>query len=131
MFSLTACLPEPEEAFDAASNIIFQMYDEQLLNVGERFFLLHEPIEGNERALENKELYDSLKSLKEKEEVCIVYFVDKNVILFSKGAYFQSVSGIAKTRNSPELKRDWGIGFDGGMTYTQIDDNTYKFFDGL
>ena len=143
LFAFTGCFPEmadsdkiykrEHELFNDTSSILFEMLDEKIFDAGAFLNIFDtEYIEGNENALKNAELVDLLKKLSKNAEIAQVYVVDKNVILYSHGAYFQSVSGIVKTRNNPELKANWGnTGFDGCMTYKEIDAGTFSFSDGL
>ena len=139
---LQGCMPKPVDnkknyenganEFNKISEIIFGMYDDGVIDYTTILNLSDiEQFSGSEEALNDESLYNLLITIRKNYEINTVYIVDSNVILYSAGGFFQSVSGIVKTRNNPELVRDWHIGTDGAITYEQIAENTYIFSDGL
>lgn len=106
--------------------------------IGKKLFLLYD--KGNITIGETIHDYDYEDKLelkkalsKYKRKVAAVYFVDKNVMLLSFGATFQSVEGIAITRNNAELKDTYeNTGFDTGtLRYSELIPNVYHFNAGL
>lgn len=120
--------------FTEAANELFDLLDREEIRTGEAL-LLSEFVEDDAsyaRLRKNVALSRALKRLYEKCGVIAVEPVEKNVILFSCGACYQSVSGIVKTRNAPHLKDYWeGTGYDRGMSYGKIDADTHFFDVGL
>lgn len=118
------------------SDAIFQAYDEGELSVGDQ---LHSPphstldLEKIE-TLYSKDIVKKMKRLNRNAGVYTYIVADEDVIYFSFGAFFQSISGIAITRNGKELSNDGGskaMVFDGVMRYEYIEEGVYRFYDGL
>ena len=107
-------------------------------NLGDRLFLLYDGgYIGDSESITSCDYEDKPKLeealSKYKSKIVRVHFVDKNVILLSFGAVFQSVDGIAIRRNNTELKTTYkNTGFDTGtLRYTQLIPNVYHFTAGL
>lgn len=118
------------------SEAIFQVYDEGEISVGDQY---HSP-PYSPRDIEKLEAYytenviNKMKRLNKNAGVYTYILADQDVIYFSFGAFFQSVSGIAITRNGKELSFNDELSsrfFDGATTYEYIEDNVYYFYDGL
>ena len=110
--------------FGDIGNKLFLLYDEGYLKVGEVVsFAEYNP--------KNPKVEDALS--KYKSDIAGVYIVDKDVILISFGAVFQSVDGIAIRRNNAEFKNTYkGTGFDEGtLKYTELKANIFHFTAGL
>jgi hypothetical protein len=111
---------ENEDMFSEISNIMFEMYDSGLW--GDQISL--------EEILEHKEW----ANIKELQRIVIsIRFVEPDVILFVTEAPFHALRGIAITRNDRDTNtlrsNDWP-GIDGGMRFSNIDDNVYIFSGG-
>ena len=104
-----------EDTFISISAILFEMYDEK------------GRIPTNEERLENEELHGLTEKLM--ETIVSIRFVDPDVILFTTDTPFQSVRGIAITRNDfeHEPRTIWGIQ---GLAFSRIDNNIYRFDGG-
>jgi len=106
--------------FYAVSDAIFQAYDDGEILVGEHY--------------SNNEIVKEMEKLERTAGVRSYYLVDEDVIYFSFGAFFQSISGIAICRNGKDLLIDDTLElqpFDGVPTYKYIADGVYHFSDGL
>jgi len=106
--------------FYAISDAIFQAYDDGEISVGEGF--------------SSHEIVKKMEKLKRSTGVYGYILVDKDVIYFSFGAVFQSISGIAICRNGKDLSTDETLEsqpYDGVPTYKYITDGVYHFSDGL
>jgi len=115
---------------------IFQAHDEGEISVGDQF---HSPpystldIEKLESHY-TEDVINKMKKLNKNAGVYTYIVAGQDVIYFSYGAFFQSISGIAITRNGRELSFHDELSsrfFDGATTYEYIEDNVYYFFDGL
>ena len=106
--------------FYAVSDTVFQAYDDGEIAVGERF--------------SSDVIINKMEKLEKTTGVYNYFLVDEDVIYFSFGAFFQSISGIAITRNGKDLLTDDMLEsqpFDGVPTYKYITDGVYHFSDGL
>lgn len=103
---------------------LFNLYDKGYLEVGE-------VITTAEYDVKRTKVENVLS--KYKREVSAVYLVDKDVVLFSFGAIFQGVDGIAIRRNNAELENTYeSTGFDSGtLMYRQLIPNVFHFTAGL
>lgn len=110
--------------FEDMGNQLFLLYDDGYLAVGE--------VVGTAEYDIKKTKVQNVLS-KYKSDISAVYFVDKDVILISFGAIFQSVDGIAIRRNSVDLKNTYECtGFDKGtLSYTELIPNVFHFSAGL
>ena len=106
--------------FYTVSDAIFQAYDDGEISVGEHF--------------SSDEIINKMEKLEKYAGVYRYILVDKDVIYFSFGAVFQSISGIAICRNGKDLFTDTTLEsqpYDGVPTYKYITDGVYHFSDGL
>ncbi|MEN1760395.1 hypothetical protein [Anoxynatronum sibiricum] len=110
--------------FEEMGNQLFLLYDDGYLTVGE--------VLGTADYHTKKPKVESIVS-KYKREIIAIYLVDKDVVLISFGAVFQSVDGIAIRRNNAELKNTYeGTGFDEGtLNYSELLENVFHFSAGL
>ncbi len=118
------------------SEAIFQSYDEGEISVGDQY---HSPPYSTQNIVKleshyTEDVINTMKKLNKNAGVYTYILADQDVIYFSFGAFFQSISGIAITRNDRELSFNDEISsrfFDGATTYEYIEDNVYYFYDGL
>lgn len=106
--------------FYAVSDAIFQAYDDGKVSVGERY--------------PSNEIEKKMEKLERSAGVYSYDLVDKDVIYFSFGAVFQSISGIAICRNGKDPSVDQIMpprSFDGMTIYKYITNGVYHFSDGL
>jgi hypothetical protein len=110
------------ENFGELGNQLFHLYNEGYLKMGDTLGF-------NEYDAKNPKVENVLSKYKGK--IACIYIVDKDVILLSFGAIFQSVDGIAIRRNNAELKNTYeGTGFE-AMHYTELITNVFHFTAGL
>lgn len=121
----------------AVSDAIFQAYDDGKVLVGDQF--ASEPYSTSDLDRMNtffsNKVINKMKKLNRSAGVNTYIVADEDVIYFSFGAVFQSISGIAICRNDKDPSTDKELHsrfFDGVPTYTNIgEDGVYLFFDGL
>ncbi|OPJ59254.1 hypothetical protein [Clostridium chromiireducens] len=108
------------QSFQEIGNQIFNLYDEGDLKDEDVINVTN-----------NYKVKDILS--KYQSTVTTVYIVNKDVILISFGAIFQSIDGIAIRRNNAELKNTYKItGFDKGtLNYCELIPNVYHFNAGV
>jgi len=109
--------------FQEIGNEIFVLYDDGYLKVGESV-----------GTAENDSEKPKVKTILSKYNIInSIYLVDKDVILISFGARFQSVDGIAIRRNNAELKNTYeGTGYDKGtLHYNELISNVFHYNAGL
>jgi hypothetical protein len=111
------------QTFEDMGNQLFLLYDEGYLKIGEHVGT----------ADYDKEKPKVKTILSKYKCISSMYIVDKDVILISFGAIFQSIDGIAIRRNNAELKDTYkGTGFDEGtLNYTELIPNVFHFSAGL
>ncbi|HJF33233.1 MAG TPA: hypothetical protein K8V56_15840, partial [Sporosarcina psychrophila] len=123
--------------FYAVSDAIFQAYDDGKVPVGEHFSSWSSntnDLENPDSVFSSNEIVKKMEKLKRSAGVGAYTLVDKDVIYFSFGAVFQSISGIAISRNGKDLSTDEILEskpYDGVPTYRYITDGVYHFTDGL
>lgn len=106
--------------FYAVSDAIFQAYDDGKVSVGEHY--------------SSNEIEKKMEKLERSAGVYSYDLVDEDVIYFSFGAVFHSISGIAICRNGKDPSVNQIMppsSFDGMTTYRYIKDGVYYFSDGL
>jgi len=106
--------------FYAVSDAIFQAYDDGKVSVGEHY--------------SSNKIVGKMDKLERAAGVRSYYLVDEDVIYFSFGAAFHTISGIAICRNGKDPSVDQIMpprSFDGMPTYRYIKDGVYHFSDGL
>jgi len=106
--------------FYAVSEAVFQAYDDGDISVGEHF--------------SSNDIVKKMEKLKRSAGIGTYTLVDKDVIYFSFGAFFHTISGIAICRNGKDLSTDDTLEstpYDGVPTYKFITDGVYQFSDGL
>jgi hypothetical protein len=110
------------------SKDIFDLYDKGYLGVGDYIDFDNEY---NKDKLPR--VYDDIKVINKRNQICGLKLIDKDVIFFTYGAYYQSVSGVAVTRNNIELKDTYkGTGYDEGtLRYTKTERNIFLYSVGL
>lgn len=109
--------------FQDMGNQLFLLYDDGYLKTGE-----------NVGTADYDKEKPKVKTILSKYKfINSMYLVDKDVVLISFGAMFQSVDGIAIRRNNAELKKTYkGTGFDEGtLNYTELIPNVFHFSAGL
>ncbi|WP_318617547.1 hypothetical protein [Sporosarcina sp. YIM B06819] len=109
-----------QKDFYAVSDAVFQAYDEGEISIGKHF--------------SSDEIVKKMEKLKRSAGVGNYTLVDKDVIYFSFGAFFHTISGIAICRNGKDPSVDQIVlpsSFDGMTTYRYIMDGAYYFSDGL
>jgi len=111
------------QTFEDMGNQLFLLYDEGYLKIGEHVGT----------ADYDKEKPKVKTIMSKCKCISSMYIVDKDVILISFGAIFQSIDGIAIRRNNAELKKTYkGTGFDEGtLNYTELIPNVFHFSAGL
>lgn len=122
--------------FFYVAEAIFQAYDEGEISVGDQY---HSPPYSKMDIEEIESHYtenvmNKMKRLNKNAGVYTYIVADEDVIYFSFGAFFQSISGIAITRNEKNPSADNALRarfFDGAIIYEYIEDNAYYFNDGL
>lgn len=109
--------------FQDIGNQLFILYDEGYLKIGEH----------SGTADYDKEKPKVKTILSKYKFISSMYLVDKDVVLISFGATFQSIDGIAIRRNNAELKKTYKVtGFDGGtLSYTELIPNVFYFSAGI
>lgn len=109
--------------FQDMGNQLFLLYDDGYLKTGEYVGT----------ADYDKEKPKVKTILSKYKFINSMYLVDKDVVLISFDANFQSVDGIAIRRNNAELKKTYkGTGFDEGtLNYTELIPNVFHFRAGL
>jgi len=123
--------------FYAVSDAVFQAYDDGKVSVGDHFSSWSSntsDLENTDSVFSSNEIVKKMEKLKQSAGVYGYDFVDKDVIYFSFGAVFQSISGIAISRNGKDLSTDETLEsqpYDGVPTYRYIMDGVYHFTDGL
>ncbi|MBE1553841.1 hypothetical protein [Sporosarcina limicola] len=123
--------------FYAVSDAIFQAYDDGKVSVGEHYSSWSSntnDLETPNSVFSSNEIVKKMEKLEQSAGVYGYNLVDKDVIYFSFGAVFQSISGIAICRNGKDLFTDETLEsqpYDGVPTYKYIADGIYHFSDGL
>ena len=124
------------EDYFYVSDAIFQAYDEGKISIKDQYqsprynTLDLDKLE----SLYSENVINKMKKLNRNAGVYTYILADEDVIYFSFGAFFQSISGIAITRNGKHPSTDDALKsrfFDGATSYRYIEDNVYYFFDGL
>ena len=125
-----------QDDFYAVSNAVFQAYDEGKLAVGEQF--ASPPYSTSDldrlRSVFSEDVIRKMKKLNRSAGVYSYIAADKDVVYFSFGAVFQSISGVAIVRNGKDPSKDEELKsrfFDGAIRYESIGNNAYHFNDGL
>lgn len=125
-----------QEDFNAVSDAVFQAYDESKLAVGEQFS--SPPYSTSDldrlRSVFSEDVIRKMKKLNRSAGVYTYIAADEDVVYFSYGAVFQSISGVAIVRNGKDPSKDEELKsrfFDGAIRYEPIGDNAYHFNDGL
>jgi len=107
--------------FQDIGNQLFLLYDEGYLKVDESVGT----------ADYDKEKPKVKTILSKYKSISAMYMVDKDVVLISFGAIFQSVDGIAIRRNNAELKQTYDhTGFQ-AVHYNELIPNLFHFSGGL
>ena len=124
------------EDYFYVSDAIFQAYDEGKISIKDQYqsprynTLDLDKLE----SLYSENVINKMRKLNRNAGVYTYILADEDVIYFSFGAFFQSISGIAITRNGKDSSTDDALKsrfFDGATSYRYIEDNVYYFFDGL
>ncbi|MBD8004703.1 hypothetical protein [Bacillus norwichensis] len=103
------------------ANAIFEAYDE-----GKVLEELESLFPGN--------IIQEMNKLNKSAGVHTFIVADKDVVYFSYGAVFQSISGIAICRNDKDPSIDEALRsrfFDGAIQYKDLGQEAYLFNDGL
>jgi hypothetical protein len=120
--------PEQEDAFTLyqddfymVADAIFEAYDNDKIQVEERIHArdldrLEEPF--------SKQIVQKMQELHRDAEVFMIIMADKDVIYFANDGFFQSIKGIAITRNGKDPNTDEALKarfFDGSPNYKYIE----------
>ncbi|MET3575062.1 hypothetical protein ACFFIY_04600 [Bhargavaea ullalensis] len=125
-----------ESNFNVVAAAAFDGLDTGRISVGDEFDISSNgtyDLERLERAFAPATLR-KMKELHKRAGIYRVILADGDVIYFSRGAVFQSISGIAIVRNGKDPAADAELHaryFDGVIRYEPIGDGAYEFFDGL
>ncbi|RST59356.1 hypothetical protein D5F11_012220 [Siminovitchia terrae] len=122
--------------FYAVANAIFEAYDEGKVSIGNQY---HSPSYSTNDLEELESLFpgniiQTMDRLNKSAGVHTYIVADKDVIYFSYGAVFQSISGIAICRNDKDPSSDETLRsrfFDGAIQYEDLGKGAYLFSDGL
>lgn len=125
-----------ENDYIYVSEAIFEAYDEGKMEVGDQF---HSPPYStmDEEELVSifpAEVINKMKKLNKNAGVYTYIVADEDVVYFSFGSFFQSINGIAITRNGKDPSTDQALKtryFDGATSFDHITDHAYYFYDGL
>ena len=116
------------------SQVVFDVHDKGYFVVGSCLdieFKKDEIIELGKK-FNNTNFVEDFKTIHEKDHIRYLMLVDKDVIFFPCKAIFQSIRGIAITRNNAELKSSYKCtGYDGAARYEQIEPGVFSYEDGL
>lgn len=122
--------------YKTVADAMFKAYDNGALEIGDQFasppYSTYQINEINSEIANN--ITGSMENLNRFAGVYTYIMADEDVIYFSFGAVFQSIDGIAICRNGKVPSADAELikrFFDGGTSFTYIDDNGYYFCDGL
>jgi hypothetical protein len=119
--------------YNIVSDALFEAVDNGQISVGDQFSINKYDQEKLSRFLSDREIA-KMNRLKEYGGVYSIIIADRDVIYFSHGAVFQSISGIAITRNGKDPEADEGLKsrfFDGNTSFRHIINEAYYFSDGL
>lgn len=125
-----------QKDFYSVSDAIFQAYDEGDVSVEEQFasppFSTYDLDEL--KAVFSDKIINKMEKLNRSAGIYTYIVADEDVIYFSFGAVFQSISGIAISRNGKDPSSDEILKmrfFDGNTSYRYIREDAYHFSDGL
>ena len=124
------------EDYFYVSDAIFQAYDEGKISIKDQYQSPRNNTLDLDKleSLYSENVINKMRKLNRNAGVYTYILADEDVIYFSFGAFFQSISGIAITRNGKDPSTDDALKsrfFDGATSYRYIEDNVYYFFDGL
>ncbi len=122
--------------FYAVANAIFEAYDEGKVSIGNQY---HSPSDSAVNLEELESLFpgniiQEMNKLNKSAGVHTFIVADKDIVYFSYGAVFQSISGIAICRNDKDPSIDEALRsrfFDGAIQYKDLGQEAYLFNDGL
>ena len=125
-----------QDDYFAISDAIFQAYDEGKISIGDQFNLPAYNTYYSDKLKPTfpDEVIEKMGILSQSAGVSQYIVADEDVVYFSFGAFFQSVSGIAICRNDKDPSTDDSLKsrfFDGSPSYRYITDCAYHFSDGL
>ncbi|OAB28354.1 hypothetical protein PMSD_22785 [Paenibacillus macquariensis subsp. defensor] len=125
-----------QDEFIAVSDAIFKAYDLGKLSIGEEFASPPYRTYDLDRlnTLFSAKIVNKMKKVNRSAGVYTYILADKDVIYFSFGAVFQSISGIAICRNGKDPSTDETLKlrfFDGNTSFQYISEGAYHFSDGL
>ncbi|OAB40397.1 hypothetical protein [Paenibacillus antarcticus] len=125
-----------QDEFMAVSDAIFKAYDEGRVSIGEEFASPPYATYDLDRlsTLFSDKILNKMKKVNRSAGVYTYILADKDVIYFSFGAVFQSISGIAICRNGKDPSTDETLKsrfFDGNTSFEYISNGAYHFSDGL
>lgn len=125
-----------QDDFYAVSEAVYQAYDEGKLVVGEQF--ASPPYSTYDldrlRSLFSEDVVRKMGKLNRSTGVYAYIAADEDVVYFSYGAFFQSISGVAIVRNGKDPSKDGEMKsrfFDGAIRYEPIGEDAYHYYDGL
>ncbi|QWC22405.1 hypothetical protein KJK41_19430 [Bacillus haikouensis] len=119
--------------YTTVSDALFQAVDNGQISLGDEFST-HTYDQEKLRPILSARAIDKLGRLRESGGVYSIIIADRDVIYFTHGAVFQSISGIAITRNGKDPEADEGLKsrfFDGNTSFRHIFNDAYYFSDGL
>ncbi|MEL3970947.1 hypothetical protein AAEO50_01535 [Rossellomorea oryzaecorticis] len=119
--------------YTTVSDALFKAVDNGQISVGDEFST-HTYDQEKLKPFLSDRAVEKMNRLKESSGVYSIIIADRDVIYFSHGAAFQSISGIAITRNGKDPGADEGLKsrfFDGNTSFRHIINEAYYFSDGL
>ncbi|WP_175990227.1 hypothetical protein [Bacillus sp. Marseille-Q1617] len=119
--------------YNIVSDALFKAVDNGKINVGAEFST-HTYDQEKLKPFLSERATDKMDRLRESGGVYSIIIADRDVIYFSHGAAFQSISGIAITRNGKDPEADKGLKsrfFDGNTSFRHLINEAYYFSDGL
>ncbi|SIT70871.1 hypothetical protein [Edaphobacillus lindanitolerans] len=123
-----------EKEFQEVASFIFDSIDAGNISIGDEFPASPGEIPETVNPVLSDETLLMLNKLHRRAGIYRIIAADHDVVYFTRGAVFQSISGIAITRNSKDPVADAALHaryFDGAITYDPLGDGAYEFFDGL